>query len=282
MTKTRKQRDKLKLKRRQKRLKGGKSPNNDTKKLKMFNGILYSIKLSIAKRIASLLNSQVLTRINDRVLVGLPPILADQLKTRIDNVAYTMVSDMAKKGMDMGENVLKAAPGFGNALSLVAAMDKGLAAMKNARESVERIAAEIEQIKGKLRMMGIDPDKEFPVLNSLPTIPQIPFLDTIESFFDFDDNVGDINIPSVPNMPSMPNMTDMTNMPNVPNVPNVPNMTDMKNMSNMGNIPNVPNMPNKNDILKMGNLQKGGRPNCNNILDRVKRNVNHFNSNNVV
>ena len=275
MTKTRKQRDKLKLKRRQKRLKGGKSPNNDTKKLKMFNGILYSIKLSIAKRIASLLNSQVLTRINDRVLVGLPPILADQLKTRIDNVAYAMVSDMAKKGMDMGENVLKAAPGFGNALSLVAAMDKGLAAMKNARESVERIAAEIEQIKGKLRMMGIDPDKEFPVLNSLPTIPQIPFLDTIESFFDFDDNVGDINIPSVPNMP---NMTDMTNIPNVPNVPNVPNMTNMTNMPNMGNIPN---MPNKNDILKMGNLQKGGRPHCNNILDRVKRNVNHFNSNNL-
>ena len=274
MTKTRKQRDRVKLKRRQ-RLKGGKSPNNETKKLKMFNGILYSIKLSIAKRIASLLNSQVLTRINDRVLVGLPPILADQLKARIDKVAYTMVSDMAKKGMDMGENVLKSAPGFGNALSLVAAMDKGLAAMKNARESVERIASEIDQIKSKLRMMGIDPDVEFPVLNSLPTIPQIPFLDTIESFFDFDDDMGDINIPSVPNMPnmpSMPNMTDMTNMANVPN---------MTNMPNMGNIPNMPNMPNKNDILKMGNLQKGGRPQCNNVLDRVKRNVNHFNSNNL-
>jgi hypothetical protein len=61
----------------------------------------------------------------------------------------------------------------------------------------------------------------------------------------------------------------MTNMPNMGNIPNVPNM------------PNMPNMPNKNDILKMGNLQKGGRPQCNNVLDRVKRNVNHFNSNNL-
>ena len=92
MTKTRKRRHVTNSTiQKRKRLRGGKSSKSDTKKLKMFNGILYSIKLSIARRIAGLLNSQVTSRINDRVLIGLPPALANQLRGQIDDVSVEVM-----------------------------------------------------------------------------------------------------------------------------------------------------------------------------------------------
>ncbi len=235
-TKTQKRQHISKLKKLKLKKRGGANPNNDTKKMKMFNGILYSIKLAIARRMASLLNSQVTSRISEQLLAGLPPILAVQLKNKIDEVSLAMVSDMAKKGMDMGENVLKAAPGFGNAMSLVAAVDKGLAAMKNARESLERIAGEIEDVKGKLRMMGIDPDREFPVLNSLPNIPHIPLLDTVEAIFDDPESLLDGNLPSLPmpDLSSLPVPGIGQGLPGVPNVANVPGMPSVPNMNQLG------------------------------------------------
>jgi len=287
MTKTRKRRHVTNSTiQKRKRLRGGKSSKSDTKKLKMFNGILYSIKLSIARRIAGLLNSQVTTRINDRVLIGLPPALADQLRGQIDDVSVAMVSDMAKKGMDVGENMLKAAPGFGNALSLVAAVDKGLAAMKNARDAVDRIALEIEKVKEQLRAMGIDPDTEFPFLNNVPKIPQIPLLDSVERFFDASgDDAGDMNIPSMPTMPTMPTMPSVPSVPSIPTMPSTPNMNQLSNVSKTAamtqmngmkkGIP-VPQLPKKPDIAKLGTIQKGGSTSCDAILKRTKMSMSDF------
>ena len=284
MTKTRKRRHVTNSTiQKRKRLRGGKSSKSDTKKLKMFNGILYSIKLSIARRIAGLLNSQVTTRINDRVLIGLPPALADQLRGQIDDVSVAMVSDMAKKGMDVGENMLKAAPGFGNALSLVAAVDKGLAAMKNARDAVDRIALEIEKVKEQLRAMGIDPDTEFPFLNNVPKIPQIPLLDSVERFFDASgDDAGDMNIPTMPTMPTMPSVPSV---PSIPTMPSTPNMNQLSNVSKTAamtqmngmkkGIP-VPQLPKKPDIAKLGTIQKGGSTSCDAILKRTKMSMSDF------
>ena len=171
-------------------------------------------------------------------------LLAVQLKNKIDEVSLAMVSDMAKKGMDMGENVLKATPGFGNAMSLVAAVDKGLAAMKNARESLERIAGEIEDVKGKLRMMGIDPDREFPILNNIPNIPHIPLLDTVEAIFDDPESLFDGNLPSVsmPDLSSLPVPGIAEGLPGMPAVPGVPDMTAVPDVANISGMPTVPNM----------------------------------------
>ena len=278
MTKTRKRRHVTNSTiQKRKRLRGGKSSKSDTKKLKMFNGILYSIKLSIARRIAGLLNSQVTTRINDRVLVGLPPALADQLRGQIDDVSVAMVSDMAKKGMDVGENMLKATPGFGNALSLVAAVDKGLAAMKNARDAVDRIALEIEKVKDQLRAMGIDPDTEFPFLNNVPRIPHIPLLDSVERFFDASgDDAGDMNMPNMPSMPSVPSMPSMPSMPNMNQLSNVSKTAAMTQMNDMKKGIPVPQLPKKPDIAKLGTIQKGGSTSCDAILKRTKMSMSDF------
>ena len=46
-----------------------------------------------------------------------------------------MSSDMASKGLDTGENIMRALPAFGNVISLISAGDKAMAGMKNAREA---------------------------------------------------------------------------------------------------------------------------------------------------
>lgn len=265
--------------------KGGKGAK--TRKMKLFNGILYSIKFSIAQRISKLLNSQITRRIEDAFLKDLPPLLAARLRGEIDEVSIVMMSDLAKKSMDVGENMLKAVPGFGNAVSLVAAVDKGLAAMKNARTSVERIGREVEQIKLQLRQMGMDPDTQFPILNKVPHIPQIPVLDKMEKFFDSASDAPGMDMtPSIPSI-SVPMMPEMPNMPTVPTIPTVPNMNQMGDlskaaaMSKLGNANLPTKMPGRPTIPTLGKLQKGGGDSCDRIISRTKMSLDNFHNNSV-
>lgn len=185
MTQTRKQKLKSLIKKYKRTLKqrGGKKKMTD-ESVKMFNGIMESIKLLIANKIALLVNWQVTSRLNNRILRGLPQNAKDILESKITNVAKQMSTDMALKGLDTGENVMRAVPAFGNVISLVSAGDKAIAGMKNARTALLDIKAEIEGIKQSLIVAGFDPKTDFPFLDSIPDIPPIPFMDQIESVLD--------------------------------------------------------------------------------------------------
>ena len=198
MPKTRKQQLKNLMKKYRRTIKhrGGKKDKDG--KLKMFDGVMEAVKLLIANKMAMLLNWQVTSRLNNRLLQGLPAMQQQALAYKINNVAHQMTSDMAVKGLDVGENILKATPAFGNVISLVSAGDKAMSAYKNAREALYDIKDEIEEIKVSLMAAGFDPKKDFPFLDSVPGIPRIPFLDQIEDILDYgnadveqDDNPAD-------------------------------------------------------------------------------------------
>ena len=198
MSQTRKQKLKSLMKKYKRTLKhrGGKKDKDG--KLKMFDGIMEAVKLLIANKIAILVNWQVTSRLNKRMLHGLPRMQKEALEYKINNVAHQMSSDMAVKGLDTGENIIRALPAFGNLVSLISAGDKAMAGMKNAREALYDIKDEIEEVKVSLMAAGFDPAKDFPFLDSIPPIPQIPLLDQIEDVFDYanadveqDDNPAD-------------------------------------------------------------------------------------------
>ena len=198
MSQTRKQKLKSLMKKYKRTLKhrGGKKDKDG--KLKMFDGVMEAVKLLIANKIAILVNWQVTSRLNKRLLHGLPTMQKQALEYKINNVAHQMSSDMASKGLDTGENIMRALPAFGNVISLISAGDKAMAGMKNAREALYDIKDEIEEIKVTLMALGFDPKKDFPYLDVIPPIPRIPFLDEIEDVFDYanedvdqDDNPAD-------------------------------------------------------------------------------------------
>ncbi len=198
MSKTRKQRLKELVKKYKRTIKhrGGKKTKDG--KIKMFDGVLEAVKLLIANKMAIILNAQVTSRLNQRLLKGLPAMQQQALAYKINNVAHQMASDMGVKGLDVGENILKATPLFGNVVSLVSAGDKAMSAYKNARESLYDIKDEIEEIKVTLMAAGFDPKKDFPLLDSIPGMPAIPFLDKVEDILDYgnadveqDDNPAD-------------------------------------------------------------------------------------------
>ena len=144
MPKTRKQQLKNLMKKYRRTIKhrGGKKDKDG--KLQMFDGVMEAVKLLIANKMAMLLNWQVTSRLNNRLLQGLPAMQQQALAYKINNVAHQMTSDMAVKGLDVGENILKATPAFGNVISLVSAGDKAMSAYKNAREALYDIKDEID------------------------------------------------------------------------------------------------------------------------------------------
>ena len=148
-----------------------------TQKLQMNNGLIYAIKRSIAGRLSILVNSQVTSRIQDRFLTGLPPTIQANLKGEIDNVTIQIVKDMTTKALSVGENIMKSVPGIGNAFSFVAAVDKAIAAVKNVKAAIHKIAADVENAKNEMRMMGMDPNQlsmGIPQVPQMPQVPQIP------------------------------------------------------------------------------------------------------------
>lgn len=185
MSKTRKQRLKELVKKYKRTIKhrGGKKTKDG--KIKMFDGVIEAIKLLIAHKVAMLVNWQITSRLNERLVNGLPPVQRDYLVNKINSISNQMSTDMAKKGLDTGLNMARALPAFGNLISLLSAGDKAIAGVKNAREALLDIKAEIEQVKVNLIAAGFNPATDFPFLDSIPDIPQIPFMDQFESAVDY-------------------------------------------------------------------------------------------------
>lgn len=185
MPKTRKQQFKNLMKKYRRTIKQRGGMKDQDGNIKMFNGIIEAIKLLIANKVAMLVNWQVTSRLNERLLKGLPTVQKDYLVNKINTISNQMSTDMAKKGLDTGENMARAVPAFGNLISLVSAGDKAMAGIKNARQALLDIKAEIEQVKTTLIAAGFNPAKDFPFLDSIPDIPQIPLLDQVEGAFDY-------------------------------------------------------------------------------------------------
>jgi hypothetical protein len=148
--------------------------NKDDTGFKLAKGFLVQIKMAIAERIAWLINGQVTKRLQDKFLVGIPTEIKMPLEVKLDKIAEKLVRDMSAKGLSMMENLLRATPGVGNAYSLVAMVDKGIAAARNMRAAVNKIARDVEEAKAKMREMGLSTDM----------IPSVPSLEAPAVFTD--------------------------------------------------------------------------------------------------
>jgi hypothetical protein len=113
--------------------KRGGAPNGS--KLQLAKGLIFDIKKAIGVRIASFAEGHVNTRIEDRFLKDLPPMIRSRMRAALDDISLKIIKDVTKKGLDVAENMLKAVPGIGNGVSLVAAVDKAIALVKNANET---------------------------------------------------------------------------------------------------------------------------------------------------
>ena len=156
--------------------------NKDDKGFQLAKGFLVQIKIAIAERIAWLINGQVTKRLQDKFLVGIPTEIKMPLEVKLDKIAEKLVRDMSTKGLSMMENLLRATPGVGNAYSLVAMVDKGIAAARNMRAAVNKIARDVEEAKEKMREMGLSTDM----------IPSVPSLETPSVFTDALEKVNEL------------------------------------------------------------------------------------------
>ena len=115
-------------------------------------------------------------------MVGIPTEIKMPLEVKLDRIAEKIVRDMSVKGLSMMENLLRASPGLGNAYSLVAMVDKGIAAARNMRAAVNKIARDVEAAKAKMREMGLSTDM----------IPTVPSLEAPAAFTDALDKVNEL------------------------------------------------------------------------------------------
>ena len=203
--------------------KRGGAPNGS--KLQLAKGLIFDIKKAIGVRIASFAEGHVNTRIEDRFLKDLPPMIRNRLRTALDDISLKIIKDVTKKGLDVAENMLKSVPGIGNGVSLVAAVDKAIALVKNANRAIIVIKKEIESAKMQMRQMGVDPDQFLPDTSSIPTLPEFPSL-PIPGFGsskpteEIDVNITE-NMPVMQGMPAVPNMQGMPAVPNMQGMPAV-------------------------------------------------------------
>ena len=159
-----------------------KNKNDDAKGFQLAKGFLVQIKMAIAERIAWLINGQVTSRLQDKFLVGIPTEIKMPLEVKLDKIAEKLVRDMSTKGLSMMENLLRASPGLGNAYSLVAMVDKGIAAARNMRTAINKIARDVEEAKEKMREMGLSTDM----------IPSVPSLEAPAVFTDALEKVNEL------------------------------------------------------------------------------------------
>ena len=196
--------------------KRGGAPNGS--KLQLAKGLIFDIKKAIGVRIASFAEGHINTRIEDRFLKDLPPMIRNKMRAALDDISLKIIKDVTKKGLDVAENMLKAVPGIGNGVSLVAAVDKAIALAKNANRAIIVMKKEIEGAKMQMRQMGMDPDQFLPNTDSIPTLPEFPSLSI---------PTEEINVNITENMPAMPNMQGMPAVPNMQGMPAMPNMQGM-------------------------------------------------------
>ena len=180
----------------------GRSKGED---IELANGLLMQLKLAIAERIAMLINGPITQRIRDRFLIGIPETIRVSLSQKLDNIAITLVKDMSTKGLSVMENLLRATPVWGNAYSLVAAVDKAIAAARNVRTAFNKIVADVENAKQQMREMGLNPDDY-----GIPSIPQLEYPASFNDAFQKITNMTNQTQPPVDNsqqqlqVPQMP------------------------------------------------------------------------------
>ena len=215
----------------------GRSKGED---IELANGLLMQLKLAIAERIAMLVNGPITQRIRDRFLIGIPETIRVRLSQKLDKIAITLVKDMSTKGLSVMENLLRATPGVGNVYSLIAAVDKAIAAARNVRTAFNKIVADVENAKQQMREMGMNPDDY-----GIPSIPQLEPPTIVNDAFQ--------------------KMTNMTNQTQVP-------VDNSQQQIQVPQVPQVSQMPSQ-----LGSPMVGGRPrNYTNILERTKKSVQRF------
>lgn len=265
----------------------GLNKTQDNKKgLELAKGFLMQIKLAVAERISMIINGPITTRIRDKFLTGFPDVIRQRLSLKLDDIAFKVVKDLSTKGLSVLENMLRASPGFGNAYSLVAAVDKAVAMVRNAKRALNKIAQDVENAKEEMRAMGLDPDSV-----GIPSVPQIEAPAALSNLTDKVSNLteqaqnaatdlsnqaqdGVMNVADQAQS-ELPQAVPISGLPQVPQMPqvaqiNVPNANALPgNLSSMANS-SIPG-PMQNNVMKGGNTKKYKQ-----ILNRTQRSINNF------
>ena len=271
----------LNRKRKTNKKRGG--TTQDKKGLVLSKGLIMYIKVAIAERISMLINGPVTTRIRDKFLTGFPEIIRQRLSAKLDDVSFKVVKDLSTKGLSVLENIFRASPGFGNAYSLISAVDKAIAMGLNIKRALNKIAEDIEQAKQEMRAMGLDPDSI-----GIPSIPQIEAPAVLTNLTDkmtsligqaqsattelsnqAQNGVMDIADQA---QSGLPQAFPISGLPQIPQVPqlNVPDANALQgNIYSMANA-SIPG-PMQNKIMRGGNTKK-----YNHILNRTQRSIHNF------
>jgi len=265
----------------------GLNKTQDNKKgLELAKGFLMQIKLAVAERISMIINGPITTRIRDKFLTGFPDVIRQRLSLKLDDIAFKVVKDLSTKGLSVLENMLRASPGFGNAYSLVAAVDKAVAMVRNAKRALNKIAQDVENAKEEMRAMGLDPDSV-----GIPSVPQIEAPAALSNLTDKVSNLteqaqnaatdlsnqaqdGVMNVADQAQS-ELPQAVPISGLPQVPQMPQVPQINVPNANALQGNLSSMANSsihgPMQNNVMKGGNTKKYKQ-----ILNRTQRSINNF------
>ena len=150
-------------------------PDNNANKIN--RGYISDLKDKVSTKMANLVNRLVTRQVEKRLLRCLPLKVKEDVQTKIEGTIQNMVTDISSKSFDTGLNIIKAAPGVGNAVSALSAADNVLAGIKNTKNSVFQIKEQIDNVENQLNT-GLASATNIPMsipapstLNSLNNIP---------------------------------------------------------------------------------------------------------------
>jgi hypothetical protein len=134
------------------------------------NGYIEKIKKNLAGKVSGFVNRIVSKQVESRLLRCLPPKVKEDLSKKIEGSIQSMTEDITSKSLDTGENVLKASPALGNAVSAVSALDKVVAGVQNAKANIVKIQDEITKAQENLNEVSAQTGGGPEVSNKLQTI----------------------------------------------------------------------------------------------------------------
>jgi hypothetical protein len=134
-------------------------------------GYIYDLKENVSTKMAGLVNRLVTKQIENRMLRCLPSKVKEDVQTKIEGTIQNMVTDISSKSFDTGLNIIKAAPGVGNAVSVLSAADNVLAGIKNTKNSVFQIKEQIDKIQSQFNT-GLASATNIPM--PMPMPPKLP------------------------------------------------------------------------------------------------------------
>ena len=149
------------------------APENNANKIN--RGYISDLKDQVSTKMANLVNRLVTKQIENRLLRCLPPEVKEDVQTKIEGTIQNMVTDISSKSFDTGLNIIKTAPGVGNAVSALSAADNVLAGIKNTKNSVLQIKEQIVNVENQLNS-GLASATNIPM-----SIPAPPTLNSINA-----------------------------------------------------------------------------------------------------